>query len=425
MRLFASAPFPGFYTCLILSITTALLLVWTLTNFECSFAKEGPYCLRKGDDRSIKGKDISDGMELPSTTSTLSAVKGGALRLSATLDAVRVQNEQEMLLMESNSILERRTMDLERDFAPERHLKSSKGDKSGGKGGKGGKSDKSNKKSKKSKRKSYEDDDFFVFDDTDTDTNSTMYNTKSRKSSKNMFQDSSDSKKPDRVFVVILSDFSEASATRVIETFGTSEIMDKDITLLLTVPSDTDIYLIEGIVVTNRRHRNLIAASDFTCPPSSYDKHVKDASGKLFFRIPGDENSVTVFCDDDENVIGIYVHVVIEDGEDASPGTTPAPVATPSPTVAQPSSEEPTEIVDDASPAPTVVVDVTPVPTVETNVTIAPTVSTGAAVTPDPTAAVVATPAPTVIAVDVTPAPTENITIAPTELDLNDTALVI
>ena len=383
MRTSASTCFPGVFTCLILSITTALFLVWTLQNSECSFAK-GAFCLRSWDGRSIHGHDTSNGVELQPVSSTMNNGKSGALRLSATLDRVREQNEKEVLLMEANNILER-TADLEREFAPQRDLKSSKSEKSS-------KSDKSSKKSKKSKRKSYVDDDDFVLE---VVTNSTSYDTKSRKSSKKFFRDSNDSdesKKPDRVFVVILSDFSDASARDPIESFGTSEIMEKDITLLLTVPSDTDIYLIEGIVETLTRHRNLIAASDFTCPPSSYDKHVKDASGRLFFRIPGDVNSVTVFCDDDENVIGIYVHIVYKDGEQASPGATPAPVTAVSPTAAPPTSQEPTSEA----------VDVTPVPTVDTNVTLAPTV----AFIPEPTLAVVATPSPTVTVDDETPVPT-------------------
>jgi len=248
---------------------------------------------------------------------------------------------------------------------------------------------------------------------------------KSGKSSKKMFRSSSSSSsdRPDRLFVVIVNDFANADADDVMESFGTSRPLDRDITLLLKVPSDTDIYLVEGIVVT-LRHRNLISASDFTCPPANFDRQVEDASGRLFFRIPSDVNSVTVFCDDDENVIGIYVHIVM-DGNDDGGRVTKAPVSVntmppgPSPT-RRPSTSPPTTEVIDLTPPPTPAgtadASATPVPTaVATGGTPAPTVvATGGSPvptvvatggTPVPTVAVVGTAAPTVVATGGTPAP--------------------
>jgi hypothetical protein len=148
-------------------------------------------------------------------------------------------------------------------------------------------------------------------------------------------------------FAVAVKDFSDATADAPLESFGTSPELRRDITLLLTVPAATDIYLVEGIIVTIRQ-RSLVSYSDFTCPPAGYTKQTENAAGKAFFRIPGDISSVTVFCDDDENVIGIYVHVVFPDDEDSSdceededtdsPTVSPAPslfqaAETPAPTI--------------------------------------------------------------------------------------------
>jgi hypothetical protein len=309
--------------------------------------------------------------------SSLTIAKPGPLRISATLDAVRRHDTEETRIVVDNT---------------ERHLKKSKG----------------GKRSKKSRQQytdyydefvaNYNDDDMANISDSTVDEpmGSKSQKKRSKKRSKKLF---SGRERPERFFVVVLNDFAVASETNVVETFGTSYIMDRDITLLLNVPSQTDIYLIEGIVVAVR-HRNLISASDFTCPPASYDKYTTNASGRLFFRIPGDVNSVTVFCDDGENVIGIYVHIVIANGEIVVPAS-PAPVGTRSPTLQLSAAPSAPDVVTEPPSLPPTTSGATASPTVQDSQQPTTNSTTG---TSAPSAAVVGSSAPTVVGV-VTTAP--------------------